>query len=75
MVLSGAGVDAKRKSMTVVFNATPGSRTRAVASLSGTAQVLHPALASGADQMVKGSTFDASTGTFAVPARSVAVFG
>jgi pullulanase-type alpha-1,6-glucosidase len=74
MELSGAGVDPRWKSVTVVFNATPQSQVQTVAALAGTAQQLYPALASGADQVVKGSSFDASTGTFTVPARTVAVF-
>ncbi|GAA2015556.1 pullulanase-type alpha-1,6-glucosidase [Catenulispora yoronensis] len=62
------------KSLTVVFNATPSPQTQAVPALAGTTQVLDPIQAAGSDAVVKTSAFDTGTGTFTVPARSVAVF-
>ena len=62
------------KSMTVVFNATPNAQSQAVAALAGTKQALDPIQANGSDSVVKASAFDTATGTFTVPARSVAVF-
>ena len=62
------------KSLTVVFNATPNAQSQAVASLAGTKQALDPIQANGSDPVVKASAFDTATGTFTVPARSVAVF-
>ncbi|MFJ6776298.1 alpha-1,6-glucosidase domain-containing protein, partial [Kitasatospora sp. NPDC091257] len=42
--------------------------------LRGTGQALHPVQAGGADRVVQRSGFDAATGTFTVPGRTVAVF-
>jgi hypothetical protein len=64
----------KAGDLVVVFNATPQRRTQEVPSLAGTRYALHPVQAAGADEVVKGSTYTASSGTFAVPARTVAVF-
>lgn len=74
MRLDGRGLDPRWRSVTVVFNATPSSATQTVGALRGASVALHPALASSADPVVRGATFDARTGTFTVPARSVAVF-
>ncbi|MFC1416649.1 pullulanase-type alpha-1,6-glucosidase [Streptacidiphilus cavernicola] len=71
--LDGAGLHTYR-SVTVVFNATPTAQTQTVAALAGTTERLHPVQATGADPVVKQSAFDSATGTFTVPARTVAVF-
>ncbi|WP_028800768.1 pullulanase-type alpha-1,6-glucosidase [Streptomyces sp. 142MFCol3.1] len=60
--------------LVVVFNATPQKQEQTVGSLAGTAYALHPAQASGADPIVKSSSYAAESGTFAVPGRTVAVF-
>ncbi|MEU1202237.1 pullulanase-type alpha-1,6-glucosidase [Streptomyces sp. NPDC005813] len=60
--------------LVVVFNATPEKQEQTVGSLAGTAYALHPVQASGADPIVKSSSFAAESGTFAVPGRTVAVF-
>ncbi|HET9383090.1 MAG TPA: pullulanase-type alpha-1,6-glucosidase, partial [Streptomyces sp.] len=60
--------------LVVVFNATPGTREQRVASLAGTAHRLHPVQASGTDPVVKKAAYDTGSGTFRVPARTVAVF-
>ncbi|MFI6053860.1 pullulanase-type alpha-1,6-glucosidase [Streptomyces violascens] len=60
--------------LVVVFNATPEARTQRVAALAGTAYALHPRQAAGADPVVKTATYDQSSGSFTVPARTVAVF-
>nr|WP_241670593.1 pullulanase-type alpha-1,6-glucosidase [Streptomyces lavendulae] len=60
--------------LVVVFNATPQAQKQTVAALAGTGYRLHPAQASGADPVVKTSGYTAATGTFTVPARTVAVF-
>ena len=73
MHLDGAGLGAYR-SVTVVINATPDSRKQTVASLAGTTERLHPVQANGADPVVRQSAFDPASGTFTVPARTVAVF-
>nr|WP_225845194.1 pullulanase-type alpha-1,6-glucosidase [Streptomyces sp. HPF1205] len=60
--------------LVVVFNATPRRQDQRVAALAGTPYRLHPVQAAGADGVVKTSTYDTATGTFGVPARTVAVF-
>ncbi|MGW4897447.1 pullulanase-type alpha-1,6-glucosidase [Kitasatospora sp. NPDC004240] len=72
--LDGTGLAGAEKGITVVFNATPQAQKQTVAALSGTGQALHPVQAGGSDPVVKQSGFDAATGTFTVPARTVAVF-
>ncbi|MFD9123992.1 pullulanase-type alpha-1,6-glucosidase [Kitasatospora sp. NPDC059571] len=72
--LDGTGLPGAEKGLTVVFNATPTEQRQAVDALAGTRQALHPVQAAGADPVVKQSAFDAASGTFTVPARTVAVF-
>ncbi|PZG89461.1 DUF3372 domain-containing protein, partial [Streptomyces sp. NTH33] len=61
--------------LVVVFNATPERQQQRVAALAGAHYRLHPVQAAGADPVVKTSSYAAATGTFTVPARTVAVFG
>ncbi|MEU6353341.1 pullulanase-type alpha-1,6-glucosidase [Streptomyces sp. NPDC047072] len=61
--------------LVVVFNATPTAQTQRVGALAGTGYRLHPVQAAGADSTVKASTYEPKSGTFAVPGRTVAVFG
>jgi pullulanase-type alpha-1,6-glucosidase len=61
-----------RPGVVVVFNATPQATTQTLGSLAGANLHLHPAQATGSDPVVKQSSFD--SGTFTVPARTVAVF-
>ncbi|MFI9326207.1 pullulanase-type alpha-1,6-glucosidase [Kitasatospora sp. NPDC052868] len=72
--LDGTGLPGAEKGLTVVFNATPTAQSQTVAALKGTTQGLHPVQAGGADAVVGRSGFDAATGTFTVPGRTVAVF-
>jgi pullulanase-type alpha-1,6-glucosidase len=74
MNLDGTGLDPRWKSITVVFNATPDMQSQTVAALKGSQVALHPDQAASADAVVKQSTFDSSTGSLTVPARTVAVF-
>lgn len=74
MHLDSSGVDPRWKSITVVFNATPQTRSQTVAALKGTQVTLHPVQAASDDAVVRQSAFDSSTGTLTVPARTVAVF-
>ena len=60
--------------LVVVFNATPERQTQRIAALAGKPYALHPVQAAGSDAVVKGSSYEPEPGTFAVPARSVAVF-
>ncbi|MFG3196010.1 pullulanase-type alpha-1,6-glucosidase [Streptomyces sp. NPDC048208] len=60
--------------LVVVFNATPERQEQRVAALAGTDYRLHPVQASGTDEVVKSASYQAGSGTFTVPARTVAVF-
>ncbi|MFE2479403.1 pullulanase-type alpha-1,6-glucosidase [Streptomyces sp. NPDC059389] len=60
--------------LVVVFNATPAARSQRVPALAGTAYALHPVQAAGSDPVVKQAAYDAKTGEFTTPPRTVAVF-
>ncbi|MET9106374.1 pullulanase-type alpha-1,6-glucosidase [Streptomyces zhihengii] len=77
--LSGTGetpgvITMRLGDLVVVFNATPGQQVQKVPALAGTGYALHPAQRSGADPVVKSSSYAKDSGTFTVPARTVAVF-
>jgi pullulanase len=58
----------------VVFNASPETTSQAVPAVAGRRYELHPVQARGGDPIVRQSTYEAASGTFTVPARTVAVF-
>lgn len=60
--------------LVVVLNATPQRQEQRIGSLSGTRYALHPVQRAGADPVVKSAAYTKDTGTFTVPARTVAVF-
>ncbi|MFI1973826.1 pullulanase-type alpha-1,6-glucosidase [Streptomyces wedmorensis] len=60
--------------LVVVLNATPGSTSQQVGDLAGKGYRLHPVQAGGSDPVVKAAAYDPASGTFTVPARTVAVF-
>ncbi|WP_264935881.1 pullulanase-type alpha-1,6-glucosidase, partial [Streptomyces sp. A012304] len=60
--------------LVVVFNATPTAQRQTVAPLAGTGYRLHPVQAAGADATVRTASYERASGTFEVPARTVAVF-
>lgn len=60
--------------LVVVLNATPDTQDQRLTSATGTRYALHPVQARGADPVVKDAAYDRRTGTFTVPARTVAVF-
>jgi pullulanase-type alpha-1,6-glucosidase len=60
--------------LVVVFNATPERKSLAGGGWQGEDFALHPVQAGGSDGVVKTAVFDGDAGTFAVPARTVAVF-
>ncbi|MPV36651.1 pullulanase-type alpha-1,6-glucosidase [Georgenia subflava] len=70
---AGADVDPELDGLLTVFNASPEAVTETVVELAGREYVLSPVQADGADEVVKGTTYDAATGTVTVPARTVAV--
>ncbi|KQX13069.1 sulfonate ABC transporter ATP-binding protein [Streptomyces sp. Root431] len=60
--------------LVVVLNATPQEQKQKVADAAGKGYALHPVQASGSDAVVKSASYEAGSGTFTVPARTVAVF-
>jgi pullulanase-type alpha-1,6-glucosidase len=74
MRLDGRGLDPSWRSITVVFNATPATATQTVGALRGATVALHPVQRRSADRVVRAARFDPRSGSFTVPARTVAVF-
>ncbi|MEV7369260.1 pullulanase-type alpha-1,6-glucosidase [Streptomyces sp. NPDC090301] len=60
--------------LVVVLNASPRQQTQRIPGLAGTPYALHPVQANGSDTVVKASSYAPGSGTFTVPARTVAVF-
>ncbi|MEU5216266.1 pullulanase-type alpha-1,6-glucosidase [Streptomyces sp. NPDC020807] len=60
--------------LVVVLNATPRGTTQTIGDLAGKGYALHPVQAGGSDPVVKTAAYEPGTGTFTVPARTVAVF-
>ncbi|WP_343243992.1 pullulanase-type alpha-1,6-glucosidase [Streptomyces sp. SID13726] len=60
--------------LVVVFNATPQAQSQRVADLAGSSYRLHPVQTAGADSTVRKASYERDSGTFGVPARTVAVF-
>ncbi|MFF3855865.1 pullulanase-type alpha-1,6-glucosidase [Micromonospora sp. NPDC002575] len=74
MTLDARGLGGAWRSVTVVFNATPQAAKQTVTGLRGSDVALHPVLRASADPVLRAASFDRGSGTFTVPARSVAVF-
>ncbi|OLF18473.1 hypothetical protein BU204_05785 [Actinophytocola xanthii] len=70
---TGPDLDPRWESVVVVLNASGRATTQAVPALAGARYRLHPVQAGGADPVVRTSEYRAD-GSFAVPARTVAVF-
>ncbi len=69
----GEDVDPELSGALVVFNASPDALSQTLPELEGRSFGLAPALADGADEVVKGTTWDAATGALTIPGRTVAV--
>jgi pullulanase-type alpha-1,6-glucosidase len=70
----GRDLDRRLEGVVVVFNASDEATSQTAASLAGRHYTLHPVQAKGSDRIVRASTYQAASGTFTVPARTVAVF-
>ena len=70
----GPDMDSERTGVVVVFNASATATTQTVSAAAGQSFGLHPVQRTGSDDVVKGATFDLSTGSFTVPPLTVAVF-
>jgi pullulanase-type alpha-1,6-glucosidase len=71
---SGKDLDPRSEGLVVVFNASPATVSETVPPLAGGAYALHRVQAGGGDPVVREAAYDAASGTFTVPARTVAVF-
>jgi pullulanase-type alpha-1,6-glucosidase len=71
--LLGEDVDPALDGALVVFNASPEATTQVLPDLEGRGFALTKALAKGSDPVVKTTSWNATTGTVTVPARTVAV--
>ncbi|KAL3700593.1 hypothetical protein R1sor_018615 [Riccia sorocarpa] len=69
-----AQLDRKYRKVVVIFNARPDGVKSEVEFFRSLQMSLHPIQMTSRDELVKVSTFDATTGTFSVPARTTAVF-
>jgi hypothetical protein len=65
---------AQYKAVVVVFNVDKVAQTLAIPELKGRKLQLHRIQRNGSDDVVKASSFDGASGTFAIPARTAAVF-
>lgn len=70
----GSDVDKDLKGMVVIFNASDEAAIQTVPGAAGASYSLHSVQASGADPIVKTAAYDPASGSFTVPARTVAVF-
>jgi hypothetical protein len=71
---TGTDLDPSCEGIVVVFNASASATTQTVPALAGAAYRLHPVQAAGGDPVVRAAGYDPATGSFTVPARTVAVF-
>jgi pullulanase-type alpha-1,6-glucosidase len=69
----GTDADPRLDGVLVVFNAETTATTTTISALAGRGYALSSLQAAGSDPVVKTTTWDASTGTVTVPARTVAV--
>jgi pullulanase/glycogen debranching enzyme len=65
---------AQYKAVVVVFNVDKVAQTIAIPELKGRKLQLHRIQKNGSDDVVKASSFERNGGTFAIPARTAAVF-
>ncbi|MEL4544210.1 pullulanase-type alpha-1,6-glucosidase [Luteococcus sp. H138] len=70
----GTDADPALKGLVVVYNTTPNTQQQPVEGLKGSTFTLSPVQAKGSDPVVKKSSYDAASGSFTVPPRTVAVF-
>ncbi|HEY3263276.1 MAG TPA: pullulanase-type alpha-1,6-glucosidase [Pseudonocardiaceae bacterium] len=71
---AGPDVDPNYEGIVVVFNASDEATTQTIPALAGVGYQLHPVQAAGGDPVVRAAAYNALTGAFTVPPRTVAVF-
>jgi pullulanase-type alpha-1,6-glucosidase len=74
MWLDGRGLDRRWASVVVILNASPSTVAQTVPGLRGADVAPHPLQATSVDPPARDVAFDPASGTFTVPARTVAVF-
>ncbi|WP_394215041.1 pullulanase-type alpha-1,6-glucosidase [Brachybacterium vulturis] len=67
-------VDPELDGLVTVFNASDEPITEAIDGMAGLEYQLHEVQANGADEIVKGASWDTASGTVTIPAHTVAVF-
>ncbi|WP_078893667.1 pullulanase-type alpha-1,6-glucosidase [Streptomyces sp. CT34] len=77
--LSGTGetpgvITMRLANLVIVFNATPHRQSQTLPGLRGRPYALHPLQSHGADPVAATASYTPASGTFTVPARTVAVF-
>jgi pullulanase-type alpha-1,6-glucosidase len=70
----GADLDPQFDRIVVLFNANDEAQTFTLAEVAGAEMVLHPVLAASSDGRYTEMSYNATSGTFALPGRSTAVF-
>ncbi|MEN8114542.1 MAG: alpha-1,6-glucosidase domain-containing protein, partial [Actinomycetota bacterium] len=70
----GDDLDPVYDDIVVLFNASDEEQVFTMGDFAGRAFDPHPVLADSADPVVQGAAYDKATGTFAIPARTTAVF-
>jgi pullulanase-type alpha-1,6-glucosidase len=70
----GPDVDPRWERLVVVFNASDETTAQTVPDQASREFSLHPVQANGSDPVVRTARYDTASGTFTVPARTVAVF-
>lgn len=70
----GEDLDPNYDQIVVLFNGSNVEQSFATESLQGATLVLHPVQLNGQDAVVKTARFDATAGSFTIPARTTAVF-
>jgi hypothetical protein len=71
---AGPDLDPRYEGIVVVFNASNQTTTQTFPALAGAAYRLHLVQNGGGDPVVRTSSYNALTGAFTVPPRTVAVF-
>lgn len=70
----GTDLDPDREGLIVFFNANKFGQELTLADFVGKSMRLHPVQGNSHDRVVKTATFEPSSGTFSIPARTTAVF-
>ena len=70
----GEDLDPENEMVVVFFNSDKNDHRFSIEEFAGMSFKLHPVQANSADSVIQGASYDPSTGEFAVPGRTTAVF-